>query len=278
MAWYFVYNLAIPAGYVACTLFPAQESTLLLTGPLGQVSEIGTFSHKLEDAEVSPAKKAINASGYTTLPPTPPVPPETPMLTVGEGTYGEMPTLKAFSLPKLPGALKPMMSEMDKVIAALRAHPHHVVRGEARWLSPSFAPGQPLKVRVRLTNPGTAPAELYHPAGPQGLQRAPVVLKIGKDLPPGKLNPARDVREVDVPAASIAQYDPKGKPPPPAETMTIDPGATLELDLTHKAFLSPGAYRGTVTILWAQGDVDPSRAVYGALHMKIGPVQIKEVP
>lgn len=274
MDWYVSYTLDLPEGQVLVLVYPGGESSVTTTGLLGEMVEIGHYRARLTAERCQTVRAALRASGYDTLPPPPPQLPDTGFMSVGEGLAGGVPKMRGFPLHDLPAALRPVMVELQQVVEEIRTHPHHVVAGEGRWLAATVKAGEELGWELTLTNRGPAPAELLNPAGPAGASLAPLILSVGRDLPPDRFSEERDLDQVQHAPQDLTVRRADGSRLPALETLAIGPGESLLIAGTRKVYLAPGGYRGTLTLRAAGGTIEEARLVKGVLHIKLGPLTV----
>ena len=271
MSWYFAYVSPLAEGTQSATIVESRPSRLSLTGPADPPAEIGAYVAELGDEPVARLRGIVKASDYTNQPASGPVPPETALLSMGEGQNNDPPNpFRGFVFHQVPPAIRPVIDEMTRNIAELRKHPHHVVRGEARWAKPSFATRDDLQARVRFLNPGSDPAELYHPAGATDGAHVTTTVVVSRDVAAGTLRET-DIQSVNLDPSALTALDAQGQPAAAPQTVVIPPAASIEFDVRLKnVFLSPGTYTGRVIFRLVRGDIDFAQAVYGTLAVPIG--------
>jgi hypothetical protein len=274
MDWYVSYTLDLPEGQVLVLVYPGGESAVTTTGLLGEMVEIGHYRTRLGPDRCQAVRDILRTSGYDQLPPPEPQLPDTGFMSVGEGVAGQAPTMRGFPLHDVPAALRPVMAELELVIEEIRAHPHHVIGGVGRWTPAEVQAGQVIAFELELTNRGPAPAELLNPAWPAGYEQAPMILSVGRDLPPDQFNEERDLDQVQLSPQDLSVRRADGSKLAAAETLTFGPGESLYLSAAKKVYLAPGRFRGTVTLRAAGGKIDEAQLVKGVLHVKLGPLVV----
>jgi len=272
--WYGVYNHDLGAGFVALTLFPKGDSTVMLTCNLGEKQEIGHYQHKVSLEVAQNTRNILQQAGYKTLPPPPPLPPETASITIGEGVEGSMPENHVFPLGTLPQVLTPVMDEMSRRIEEIRLHPLRVLQGSAAWEAAQFESGGDISFVITFRNIGTMPIEITNPGGASEDDQVRLFLAVAKDKPDDQIS-EEDVADVEPGTANVSAVPKPGeKLGPQGPTVVIGAGDELLIRVRKSVYLAPGRYKGVVTFHSVAGNIDVDRAVDGALAMDIGTFQI----
>lgn len=278
MSWHLSFNETLPtwATFFALVVSPDEPSRVRVTGPMDEVPEIGSYSTQLERTRAEELLQVVEASGYRELAKHEKMMPETPTFTMGKRQSGKDGKREwiGFPLPTLPPELVPVRQAVRRVAQELRGHPLHVVRGEAAWAVPTFKPRGTLELVITLSNPGRGPVELLSPNAPPTEQhpgqtsRTITVLKVGNAS-------GKDVEQVELEPEDIEQIDHEGKRMAPTERVRLAPGEKARFRLKKRVYLSPGSYRGTVTLrVLDRLGVSDERAV-GVLLLKAGAFEVK---
>lgn len=270
--WFFVYNCDLGTGFVAVTVYPAGQSTVRITQNLGKKDEIGFYGEKIEPKEIERVRDAIFQSAYQELPAATTLPPTTSTLTLGEGRAGQIPQLKSYALSDLPQPLRTLVSEMNRFIEVVRAHPVRVIHGKGNAASPQLEVGAPLKLEVSLTNAGTQPIFLQnflHAAA-----ESPMKLSLRKHTDKDDLEPAESVA-FDVPSPSIEFVSLSDQDEKPAGAkFELRGESELKLRIEQTAYLPPGEYEIALVFQFTAAGIDASKTIAGTLGVDCGKVEI----
>jgi hypothetical protein len=257
-------ELGWAASITALITAEPHESLVVVTYNFDGGREIGYYQAALPRDEFRRVLEAVRRSGYDRLPiSTTPVPPETLYITVGEHARGETsPRMYGFVTKTLPPEIALLRDELEAgAIAEIRKHRARVVSGTAAWAKQTFAPNEPLAVRVTLANVGPLPFVIGNPLDPapvwNGLSLA--LRNAAGDYDYARLN-------------GIHTRPSPGAPLSPEAT--LNPGDSLSFGIEKKVYLPPATYDGFLeyrnTIM---RDGDP-QFVFGDLALPLGPVII----
>lgn len=271
--WYILYNSELPGyGFIACSVWPKEYSNVKLTNNLGPRQEIGFYKSKIPLEKCQPLRDILHKTGYTKLPPEPPMEPGTPTVSVGEGADGGAPVVKGFATTTLPPALVPFMDAIGPFIELVRKEPYQVLAGTAKWTQPAFGREADLLLQVTFSNTGVAPIEIQNPAAPPAGQEILVKLFLSRNTPNS------DVQEFQLTRPNFRLLPPpKGTLPAkiPA-TLEILPGDQVSFEVRRPLRMLPGVYKAMIVFYSSQGPIDEKRAVIGALSIDPGLLTISK--
>jgi hypothetical protein len=249
------------AGSLIVELCKAEPSHVLVTFNYDQRPEIGVYQAPLAEGVFAQVLAEVQRSGYPSLAPPGPFPPESKFVVVGERLEGaESPAIHAFDVRALPPGIASIQAHVERVVDGIRRHRSRVVEGKAAWTKPAFDTVEPIAARVTLKNTGALPMTL---ANPLSAGREAGLMLVLADA-------AGATESVELDVAQL-----RGSPGLQDGLVTLAPGDALAFALTKKVYLRPGDYMARLSyrsLVDVQGD---PQFVGGELWLEVGRFRVQ---
>jgi hypothetical protein len=270
---FFTFSTRLGDGSLNAMVSQCADSVLFQTGHEGGRQQIGRWQTTLPPAELIELERRLDASAYRSFPQPKPAEPESPAITLGEGTGTGLPQVTVLSQAPLTPPILKVFGEWQRLVELLRRHPHHVLEGAGGWKQPEITASQELEFWVSLRNAGPHPLSLLHPAADHGglVGRA---LAVARDIPDDQFDADRDLGIVNVAAGEVRAVDAQGQDLPPGRLLDLVPGAVVHLWVRKSAYLEPGAWRASMVLRTAPADIPVLRRSDGTLEVRLGPLRI----
>ncbi len=255
-------------GQLSAAFFASGRALVRTTGNVGARQEIGFYEHALPADTYARLRALKKEVGFDSLPPGPPMRPESKSTSIGETTDGASFDMKAWPLRDVPKAVRPLLDEAQRLADEVLAHPLRVLRGEGAATAASFPQGEPVAFQVTLRNVGREPLETDHPlrgGGWPGLR-----LLVTKDVPSSQAKES-DAVWIELQPQNV---QPAAGPAAPAGAkLQLAPGAELAFVVRHKLLASPGRYKAALFYI-AQAPSTDVRLIRGSLAIDLGGFEI----
>lgn len=272
--WFLVYTYPLPPpGELMSYVLEDGKAELTASGePVGFTTghhgEIGNYSHDFgaeTGRRLRPlVEAAVAESPGEDDPSAGPIYAGTPVLAFGFGFGKRLKRLVGASMGRaLAPATMQLHEEMGRILRELLRHPVRTISGSAQWDPKAGTPGAQLALTVRITNSGKETVEIANPAAAKQGEETVLTLHVFADT--GQPLQAKDWKTVELLGGEIRD----NKTPSPKPLAVLDPGQSLDLDVTvrRQTFLTPGRYTARVDYASGSRRASSKRAIDGMLRI-----------
>jgi hypothetical protein len=256
-------------GQLSAAFFASGRGLVKTTGNVGARQEIGFYEHALPPDSYARLRALKKEVGFDTLPPGPPMRPESKSTSIGETTDGANFDMKAWPLRDPPKAVRPLLEEAQRLTDEVLAHPLRVLRGEGAATAPSFPQGEPVAFKVTFKNVGREPIETDHPLR-GGAEWTGMRLLVARDVPQGQMKES-DTTWIDLKSQSLQPAG--GAASSSGPRLRLAPGAEMTFVVRQKLLAGPGRYRAAFVYV-AQAPMDDVQRIRGSLTVDLGGFEI----
>lgn len=277
-AWTLMIQQALPGGLGASADLQLQSTGALYVSVdtlLRGRQEIGRYFRHISPEQAQQLDALVEEQGVWRLPGLKFLKPGQPTLSFSRFVGGK-PRGASWPVYNVPAELEPVLREFHRLVDETRDHPRLVLAGEARWLRPSVAAGEPLGLEMILRNVGREAFSFQCPETPD---YRPSLLTLITARPPREPGgEAVGHRHTPIPPSAIfptgAPTAPAPSPGAPLKRVAMAPGDTRRYTLRPSAVLSPGTYQAVLLFDCLAGGAPRSEAVTGRLAMELPPLTI----
>ncbi|HYO67006.1 MAG TPA: hypothetical protein VEU33_13080 [Archangium sp.] len=259
-----------PHGPVVTALFP-NKGSVDVSGNHDGRQEIGYYEHTLPRAAFDRVLTLIDQAGLENLPVSPPLPPDTPVTSVGMFWVQRPPLVRGYALWQAPQALQPTMDEFRLQTTELLKHPVRAIHGEGAPVKNQFTLDDTAAFTITLKNIGTEPLKLDNPFHKRMEEALTLHLQVRKDKPPEQLLEG-DAVWIECKLDHVRMADPKATPPT-GRQLTLTAGGELRFVIRKKLMLAPGRYVAELDYRTSRFKEDVA-SMSGRLNMRLGSFEV----
>ncbi len=267
--WYLSLNFEIPGGYVAAAIEANGQVSVRATAPLRGRDHVGSYVARLESAQAATLQAKLAESGWTTAAEPRELGPDVPTVTLGEGRWGEEPTVertfeRARLEPRVGAAFEALVAHVERALES----PVAALRGKGALVERRVAPRSELHFECRFENIGREVATWPHPLAALAAGRGRIALQLQE-------TGTTRLQQVELDPARLALVTPEGAPVKAVPSTQLVPGAAVVLKASAPAYLEPGKWNAVVLLSLAEPPESDERCVYGAWTIDLGNFEVK---